>query len=80
VPFLTFLAFISVNLAILNVLPIPVLDGGQLVFLLLEGLRGGRPLSLAIRLRLTQLGVLVLLLLVVLVMYNDLLRVLGLHQ
>jgi regulator of sigma E protease len=79
VPFLTFLAFISINLAILNILPIPVLDGGQLVFLLLEGLRGGRPLSLAIRLRLTQLGVLVLLVLVVLVMYNDILRVFGLR-
>jgi regulator of sigma E protease len=79
VPFLSVLAFISVNLAILNILPIPVLDGGQLLFLLLEGLRGGRPLSLGIRLRLTQLGVLVLLMLVVLVMYNDLLRVFGLR-
>jgi regulator of sigma E protease len=79
IPFLSFLAFISINLAILNILPIPVLDGGQLVFLLLEGLRGGRPLSLALRLRLTQFGVLVLLLLVVLVMYNDILRVFGLR-
>lgn len=79
IPFLSFLAFISINLAILNILPIPVLDGGQLVFLLVEGLRGGRPLSLAVRLRLTQLGVLVLLLLVVLVMYNDILRVFGLR-
>jgi regulator of sigma E protease len=77
IPFLTLIAFISINLAILNVLPIPVLDGGQLMFLLLEGLRGGRPLSLALRLRLTQLGVFILFALVVLVMYNDVLRVFG---
>ena len=77
VPFLSLIAFISINLAILNVLPIPVLDGGQLMFLLLEGLRGGRPLSLAVRLRLTQLGVFILFALVVLVMYNDVMRVFG---
>jgi len=49
------MALLSVNLAVLNLLPIPILDGGQLVFLIAEGLRR-RPLSLRLRLVLTQLG------------------------
>src|SRR5690606_14748969 len=44
-PFLGFMAILSVNLAVLNLLPIPVLDGGQLVFLLIEAVRG-RALSI----------------------------------
>ncbi len=76
VPLLTFMAFLSVNLAVLNLLPIPVLDGGQLVFLLAEGVRG-RPLPLQTRLRLTQFGMVLLLGLVVLVFTNDILRVFG---
>ncbi len=71
---LTFMAFLSVNLAILNLLPIPVLDGGHLVFLLIEGVRG-KPLSLDVRLRLTQVGLFVLLGIMVLVLTNDLWRV-----
>jgi len=39
-----FTAIISINLAIINILPLPALDGGQLVFLLIEALRGGKPL------------------------------------
>jgi regulator of sigma E protease len=72
--FLSFMALFSVNLAILNILPIPVLDGGHLVFLLLEGVRG-RPLSLALRMRLTQFGLAVLLGIMALVFTNDILRV-----
>ena len=49
-----FIAFFSVNLFLLNMLPIPVLDGGHLIFLFLEGLRG-RPLGLEVRQRLTML-------------------------
>jgi regulator of sigma E protease len=78
IPFLSFMAFISINLAIFNLLPIPVLDGGHLVFLLAEGVRG-RPVPAQLRLRLTQLGMAVLLMIVVLVMYNDVLRVFGLR-
>ena len=74
--FLTLIAFISINLAVFNLLPIPVLDGGHLVFLLLEGLLG-RPVSTTVRLRLTQVGMALLLALVVLVMYNDILRLFG---
>lgn len=79
IPFLNFMAFISINLAVFNLLPIPVLDGGHLVFLGLEGLRGGKPVPVSWRVRLTQVGMVFLLALVVLVLYNDVLRVLGLH-
>lgn len=76
VPLLAFIAFISVNLAIFNLLPIPVLDGGHLVFLLLEGARG-KPVSMRVRLWFTQAGLAILLMLVVLIVFNDLTRVLG---
>ena len=69
-----FMALLSVNLAILNVLPIPVLDGGHLVFLAIEKIRG-TPLSLKIRLAAQQIGVVLLLGLIVFVTYNDILRV-----
>lgn len=70
---LGFIALLSVNLAVLNLLPIPVLDGGQFVFLVAEGLRR-RPLSLQLRLRLTQFGFVFIVLLMTFVIGNDLLR------
>jgi len=76
VALLMFMALLSVNLAIINLLPIPVLDGGHLVFLAIEAVRG-KPLSLNARLRLTQFGVVLIMLLVVLVFTNDILRILG---
>jgi len=75
-PLLAFMAFLSVNLAILNLLPIPVLDGGHLIFLFIEGIRG-KPLSLTVRLRLTQVGLFVLLGIMALALTNDLFRVIG---
>lgn len=72
-PFLSFLALFSINLAILNLLPIPVLDGGHLVFLLVEGVRG-RPLSIEQRQRLTQIGFFVLVGIMALALANDVLR------
>ncbi len=68
-----FMALLSVNLAILNILPIPVLDGGHLVFLAIEQLRG-TPLSMKIRATAQQIGVILLLGLIVFVTYNDILR------
>jgi regulator of sigma E protease len=68
-----FIATLSVNLAVLNLLPIPILDGGQLVFLVAEGVRR-RPLSLDLRLRLTQVGFVFILLLMTFVIGNDVLR------
>ena len=71
-----FVAFISLNLAVINLLPIPVLDGGHVMFLLIEAVRG-KPVSLGVRLRLTQVGFVLLLTLMVLAISNDVLRNLG---
>jgi regulator of sigma E protease len=73
--FLTFMAFFSVNLAILNLLPIPILDGGQILFLLIEAVRR-KPLSVQLRMRLTQIGFALLLGIMALALANDVLRVL----
>ncbi len=70
-----FMALLSVNLAILNVLPIPILDGGQLLFLVIEKIRGS-PLSMKARVVAQQAGLVVILGLVLMVTYNDIIRVL----
>ncbi len=71
--FLNFLAFFSVSLAVLNLLPIPVLDGGHAFFLIVEAVRR-KPLTPKLRMRLTQLGMLVVLGIMVLAISNDVLR------
>jgi len=76
--FLAFMALFSVNLAILNLLPIPVLDGGHLLFLGIEAIRGGNPLSVEQRLRWSQVGFVVLLGIMVWALSNDFLRYFGL--
>jgi len=75
-PFLQFLALISVNLAVLNLLPVPVLDGGQFVILLAEAVIR-RPVPPALRERLTMLGLVVVVLLMGLAFSNDIRRLLG---
>ncbi len=70
------LAFVSINLAIMNLLPIPILDGGQIVLNVAESLKG-RPFSLRTRERIMQAGLLAILLLFVVVMYNDVRRFAG---
>jgi regulator of sigma E protease len=70
-----FMAVISVNLAILNLLPVPVLDGGMILFFLIE-IIAGRPISIKKREMAQKIGLFVLLLLMVFVFYNDLLRIL----
>jgi regulator of sigma E protease len=74
--FLAFMAMISVNLAVLNLLPIPVLDGGQFLFLLGEAILR-RPLSQRLREGLTFLGLILVALLMVLAFSNDIRRLLG---
>ncbi|MGH7461400.1 MAG: site-2 protease family protein, partial [Longimicrobiales bacterium] len=75
--FLSFMALFSVNLAVLNLLPIPVLDGGHLMFLAVEGIRG-RALSLEQRMRLSQVGFVIVLAIMVWAVANDVLRLFGL--
>lgn len=69
-----FLGLISVNLAVVNLFPLPVLDGGHLLFLLIEALRR-RPLSERAVVVAHQIGFALLLLLFLLVTYNDILQV-----
>ena len=71
---LQFMAIISINLAVINLLPIPVLDGGHLLFLLIEKVRG-RPLSVVQRHRFTTVGLVLVGSLMIWVLGNDLLRV-----
>ena len=75
--FLDFMALFSINLAILNLLPIPILDGGQLLFLAVEGIRG-KALSLDQRMRLSQLGLVLVVAIMVWALANDVLRLFGL--
>jgi len=70
---LSFIALLSVNLSFINVLPIPVLDGGHLLFLGIEKIRG-KPLSLKQRAAMQQIGLAFLILLIIFVTYNDFLR------
>ncbi|GAB4402214.1 MAG: RIP metalloprotease RseP [Rhodoferax sp.] len=76
VPYLMFLALISVSLGVLNLLPLPVLDGGHLMYYLWEALTGA-PVSLAWMQRFQQGGMAVLVVLMSLALFNDLNRLLG---
>ena len=68
-----FMAIISINLGILNLLPIPILDGGVILFLLFEMVKG-KPISMNKREFAMKIGLSLLLLLMVVVFYNDILR------
>ena len=76
VHFLKFLALVSVSLGVLNLLPIPVLDGGHLAYFLVEAIKGG-PLSEAAQLLGQRIGLALLIGLMVLVLYLDLARLLA---
>jgi regulator of sigma E protease len=69
-----FTAIISVNLAVLNLLPVPMLDGGHLFFFVIEAILG-RPLSLQKREAAQRVGFVLLMLLMVYALYNDLVRI-----
>ena len=73
VPFLAFLALISVNLGVLNLLPVPVLDGGHLAYLALEKLRG-KPLSPAMMEKTQTVGAVLIAALMLFAFYNDIAR------
>lgn len=77
--FLSFMALLSLNLGILNLLPIPVLDGGHALFMVIEGIRR-KPLSLKIRNVATQIGLALLLSLMVIVTFNDFDRMWGIVE
>ncbi len=74
VPLLTFVALISINLAILNLLPIPVLDGGHLLIYAIEGIIR-RPLSERAKMIAIRVGMSFLIALMVFAFYNDIMRI-----
>jgi regulator of sigma E protease len=74
--FIKFLALVSISLGVLNLLPIPVLDGGHLFFYLIEAVKGS-PLSDEVMMQGQRIGILLLLALMGLAFYVDLSRLLG---
>ena len=75
--FLSFMALFSINLAVLNMLPIPILDGGHLLFLAIEAVRG-RALSVEQRMRWSHVGFLIIMGIMIWALGNDMLRLFGL--
>jgi regulator of sigma E protease len=76
--YLGFLAVVSIGLGVLNLLPLPVLDGGHLMYYLFEGVTG-RPVSEVWLERLQRGGVAIMLMMMSLALYNDVARLLGLQ-
>ncbi|GGI89712.1 RIP metalloprotease RseP [Legionella impletisoli] len=74
--YLSFLALVSISLAVLNLLPIPVLDGGHLLYYLIEAIRG-KPLSEEVKSAGMYLGLLLLMALMVVALSNDISRLMG---
>lgn len=70
IPFFSLMALISCNLAFLNILPIPGLDGGHIFITIIEGIIR-RPLSIKMRMAIQQVGMVLLLMLMVTVIIND---------
>ena len=76
---LQFLALLSVNLAVLNVLPIPILDGGHIIFLAIEKVKGS-PLSMKSRLVAQQVGLAFIIIVMIFVTFNDISRLEWLYK
>ena len=74
--FVGILAIISISLGVLNLLPVPVLDGGQIVYQVIEGVKGG-PLTERTQIIGQQVGIFALLLLMSFAFYNDIARIFG---
>jgi len=73
VAFLQFMALLSVSLGVLNLLPVPVLDGGHLLYYVVEAIKGS-PVSLGVQQVGQQIGLFLIIGLMLLALYNDLLR------
>jgi regulator of sigma E protease len=75
-PFLGFLAIISISLGVLNLLPVPMLDGGHLFYYLIEIFKGS-PVSETTEIVGQKIGIMLLFCLMSIALYNDLLRLVG---
>lgn len=76
IPLLMFTAFISLNLAVINLLPFPALDGGRILFVFIEAIKGS-PISPTVTRTLNTIGFVLLILLMLVVTYSDILRIVG---
>ncbi|MBI4296545.1 MAG: site-2 protease family protein [Chloroflexi bacterium] len=76
-PLLEFAAFLSINLAIVNIFPLPALDGGRIVFVLLEWVRGGRRISPRTEKLVHLIGFMMLILAIILVSFYDIARIIN---
>jgi len=74
--FLYFLAVVSISLGVLNLLPVPMLDGGHLMYYLVEMVKGS-PVSDAVQLKMQHIGIVLLVMLMSLALYNDVIRLLD---
>jgi regulator of sigma E protease len=74
IPFLHMMALISINLFLLNLFPIPILDGGHLLFFIIEGIKG-KPVSIRTMEIANQIGMVLVLMLVALTLFNDISRI-----
>ena len=74
IPFLQMMALISINLFLLNLFPVPVLDGGHLLFFVLEAIKG-KPVSIRTMEIANQIGMILILMLVGLTLFNDITRI-----
>jgi regulator of sigma E protease len=74
--FVSILAIISISLGVLNLLPVPILDGGQIVYQIVEALKGG-PITERSQIIGQQIGILALLLLMSFAFYNDIAKIFG---
>jgi regulator of sigma E protease len=73
----TFAALISISLGIMNLLPLPALDGGRLAFVIVEGLRRGKRVSVKTEARVHMIGFVLLMVLFVVISYNDIQRIIS---
>jgi regulator of sigma E protease len=76
-PLLDFAAFLSINLAIINILPLPALDGGRIVFVLLEWVRRGKRVSPRVEGMIHLIGFFLLIAFLLAVTYQDILRIIS---
>jgi len=74
--FISLTALLSINLGLINLLPIPILDGGHIFFFLIEMIKG-RPVSEVNRERAQQVGLFMLISLMVFAFYNDIMRIIN---
>lgn len=72
--FFSFIAFISISIGFLNIMPIPMLDGGHLVFIIIEGIIR-RPIPEVLKINMMKVGFALLILLIIVVSYHDIIRI-----